>query len=284
MTDSQTDNETLKEILKKIKEIENKIDLTEMKSTQELKNLESKIEATEKESFDRFKRLENRGDEDRRRSKWEYIASNEDQLFFGVIISLFVLFVTLPINDLASFLENVLKQNHDLALTNAGNIKYVGIVLFLISTITRYCAVFGDQRVSKKLRFASFEGLWLELGFLILIITFNLSNILSPQIGVLGLSVTFFVITLIFVGMILLERYILRIYAKKELIAKEYSPFASAVLLTVVFGLTVAFLVELFALVFGFGFHEGRFLLTYVVTTILTLIIIGLVRRKRTRS
>ena len=233
MSADQTENKTKDEILEKLKDIENKID------------------CQKKETF----------------------ASGEDQLFFGVIISLLVLFVTLPISDMTSFLQSVFAVNQGVALTNAGYLKYLGIVFFLVSSLTRYCAVISNQNLSRKLRFVSFEALWLGLNIVIFTVTINLVTTLSLQIGLLGLSVTFFVLTLIFVGMFLLERYILKVYAKKELVLKEYFPFASVVLLSIMLGICVALIAEVIALASGFVFSTTRFLLVYAITTVIVILI-----------
>jgi len=225
---------------------------------------------TKDEIIEKLKDIENKID----RQKKESFASGEDQLFFGVIISLLVLFVTLPINDMALFLQSVFNVKQDIALTNAGYIKYLGIVFFLVSSLTRYCAVVSDHNVSKKFRYASFEALWLGLNIIILNITINLITTLSLQIGLSGLSITFLILTVIFVGMHLLERYILKIYAQKGLILKEYFPFASVVFLAIMFGISVALLVEVGALALGFEpFSTIRFWLVYIITSMVYTII-----------
>ena len=80
----------------------------------------------------------------------ESLRSNEDQLFFGVIITLLVFFVTLPINDVSSFLQSIFNVKQDIAVSNAGYIKYTGIVAFLVSTLLRYCAVVTVGRNQSK--------------------------------------------------------------------------------------------------------------------------------------
>jgi hypothetical protein len=270
-TKEKTTDRTKDEILEKLKDIKNKIDTTHLESLERLKNLEDKIDTNKKESSERFTELESQIDINKRESKKESFAISEDQLFFTLIISLLVLFITLPANYMASFLQNVFHTEPSLALADAGNIKYFGIVLFLVSSVIRYCAVFGNQNVSKLLRFISFESLWLELDIFILIVVINLSTILSPKIGISGLSVTFLILTLIFVGMLMLERYILKIYAEKELISKENSPYASRMILTAMLALTIALLVELVALALGKGISPIRFILVYIITVVAVL-------------
>jgi hypothetical protein len=235
----------------------------------------AKRKKTEDEMLEKIKELENKIDS----QKTESLRSNEDQLFFGVIISLLVLFVTLPITDISSFLESVFKVNQDIALTDAGYIKYVGIIAFLVSTLTRYCAVVSELDVSKKFRYASFEALWLGLNIIILTITINLFTTLSPQFGLLGLTITFLILTLIFLGMLLLEGYILKIYVSKELILKKHSfPYASLVLLSTVLGIEIAYVVEIFAMIFGVPFSIPRFLLVYIIVEAL-IISLSLIKR-----
>jgi len=224
---------------------------------------------TEEEILEKLRRIEDTIN----RQKKESLASNEDQLFFGVIISLLILFVTLPTNDLASFLQSVFSIDPSIALTNAGSIKYFGIMLFLASALTRYCAVISNPDVARKLRYASFEALWLGLGIIILTTTINLITNLSLQIGPSGLSVTFLILTLIFIGMLWVERYILKVYARKGLIIEKYSPLASIMLLTVMVATCIALLVEIAALVLGFGpFSTIRFLIVYLFVAIVSLV------------
>ena len=197
----------------------------------------------------------------------ESLTSTEDQLFFGFIISLLILFVTLPINDMASFLEDVFNVSQATAVSNAGYIKYVGIIIFLVSSLTRCCAVVSNQDISKRFRFASFEALWVGLNIIILTITINLISLLSPQIGPLGLSITFLILTGIFIGMFIVESYILKIYTKREFISEGQKPYASVLFLGIMSGIAVALLVELVALSMGEPFSTIRFLTVYIIIT-----------------
>ena len=224
---------------------------------------------TKDEILERLKQIEDKIDS----QKQESLASDEDQLFFGVIISLLVLFVTLPINDLTSFLQSVFSVDQSIASTNAGYIKYLGIIFLLASTLTRYCAVVSDPDASKKFRYASFEALWLALDIIILNIIINLITTLSLQIGLSGLSVTFLILTSIFIGMRVLEEYILKVYARKGLIMEKPFPFASLLFLSIMIGISIALLVEIAALILGFGpFSTIRFLTVYLLITIVCIL------------
>ena len=224
---------------------------------------------TNNEILEKISEIENKVESQRKES----LIGTEDQLFFGFIISLLILFVTLPINDMASFLQDVFKASPENALSNAGYIKYVGLVIFLVSSVTRYCAVVSHQDLSKRFRFASFECLWMGLNIIILIMTINLISFLSPQIGVSGLSVTFLILTLIFAGMLILERYILKIYAEREFILEDQKPFASVLFLAIMMGIAIALLIEIVALGLGGSFSTIRFFAVYVAITVVIVVV-----------
>ena len=115
--------------------------------------------------------------------------------------------------------------------------------------------------------------MWLGLNIIILNITINLITLLSLQIGTLGLTITFLILTLIFVGMLLLERYILKVYAQRDFILKEHLPYASSLFLSIMFGLSVAFIVEFVAVVSGESFSVTRFLAVYIIVAMVYMIV-----------
>jgi len=238
---------------------------TDEKVFEKLRDLESKLEIQKKES----------------------LIGNEDQLFFGVIISFLILFITLPTNDLAKFLQSVFGVQESFAQTNAGNIRYFGIIIFLVSVLTRYGAVVSNDHRSKILRYLSFEALWFALNVTILLTAINLFTALSSKIGVEGLTVTFSILTFTFTGMLILEISILKLYTRKEFILKAYSfPSVSVMMLLIVFSLSIALAVDVFVASLGFGLlPTNELLLVYaVVAVIAVLVVFWLPRRKKRKE
>jgi hypothetical protein len=267
-TDDEKKNENKDEILKKLEEIENKTETVKLELFRQFGSLENKIENIKKESIERFKGLEERINTNQVESEKKSFLSLEDQVFLTVIIPFLVLFVTLPVNDMASFLQSVFRIKSSLALTNAEYVKYFGIVIFLASSLSRYCALFSNLIVSKKLRYISFEALWLGLNVIMLIVVINLAAFLSPAIGLLGISITLGVLTAIFFGMLLLENYILKAYAEKDLVSKRNFPFASVMPLSLMFGLCMAMIVEVVLLASGGPFSTYTFYLVALLAAI----------------
>lgn len=127
------------------------------------------------------------------RVKDEVLTSSEDQLFFGVLISLLILFITLPINDVVSFLQSALTISQDTAIREAESVKYFGIASFLISSLLRYSAVVSEHDVSKRLRYLSFEAFWLGLNVIFLLVIINIITPLTNQFGLSGIAATFWI-------------------------------------------------------------------------------------------
>jgi hypothetical protein len=207
----------------------------------------------------------------------ESVKVAEDQLFFGLIIALLIFFINLPVNALASFLQSVFVWSQSgTALTNATDIKYLGIAFFLFSSLARYATVvtYHEQEISKKFRYASFESWWLGLDMIILITTINLFATLTHFLGLSGLAVTLFILTFIFLGMSVLERKVLKYYVHQNLMLEKYSSPIGLVFSVAILGLCIALEVEITAIALGFGFSEYRFLFEYAIIVFLTMLLV----------
>lgn len=247
--------------------------MTEKKKTktdeilEKLKNIEEKIEKLKKDP-----------------------ASDEDQLFFGIAFGLLILLISFNTEQIASFLDNLFGIGHDIAMTNAGYIRYIGIMFFLASSITRYATVVSspDNAKSKKYRYISFETLWLGLNIIIFTIMINLVTPLSQQIGPLGISSTFVVLAIVFSGINLLERVMLKQYSSKDAIPETYAvPFASLINLSIVVSACVGIIEEVFAILLGFGpMSTIRFLLVYMIASLVVLVLAlkKMNRKQRTKD
>jgi len=225
-----------------------------------------------KEIIDKLKDLDSKID----RLKKEAFVGLEDQLFFGVIIALLILFVTLPINDLGVFFQNTFGLGQDEALNVAGTIRYLGIVIFLVSTLARYYAVISNQNTAKRSRHLSIEMLILAFNTIVLVVVVNLVPIFGIYIGPFGLSMALFVLVILYIIMIPLEKRILKIYANKGFIFKKDTtfPYASLATLIIVLAICIAVLEEALAILVSFGFSSTRFLITYVLVATLWIILV----------
>jgi hypothetical protein len=184
--------------------------------------------------------------------KKEKLVDSEDQLFFGVIISLFILFVTLSMGDFTSFLQNTFRLSYNDASTLAQSVRYLGIALFLFSALTRYYAVVGNQTASKKYRYYSLEGFVFSLASILVIISVNLITVLASLTQLVAVEITVLLMTLMLLLLNILEIKILNLYASRTFIAKKYAfPFSSFIWLSFIFGICIANAFQLLALLFG---------------------------------
>jgi hypothetical protein len=235
---------------------------TDDETNKKLKNLEQQLNRIEK----------------------EFLITSEDQLFFGVLISLLILFITLPINDVVSFLQSTLRIGPDAATRDAEVIKYFGIALFLVSSLLRYYAVVSEGDTSKRVRYVSFEAFWLGLNLILLMVIINIITPLASQFGLGGIAATFWILIPTFIGMSSLERRVLRLYAKKQRILKKDSfLYASRVPLLVVSALGIGVVFEILWILLGFTFSVIGF---YIVAIIVIIIaeFFSFLRRKKERE
>ena len=266
-----SEEKSANKILEAIRSIESKID-----------NLRNELASIKVEIDQRFDTLKEVTDREVESIKKEAFIGGEDQLFFAVIISFLVLFITLPINDLVGFLETALKLNPTDALSTVGNIRYLGIAIFLFSSLTRYYAFLND---SKTYRFISFEALWFGLNIIISIIIVNTIPVLTSQIGPFGISFPVLVATIIFIGITFIEKAILEKYAFRGCIPKEYViPLATQLSLAYIFGLCMAIIEEVVTMTLGNAYSSSRFYLTYMIfMLLLALLAIVLFKKRSTK-
>jgi len=212
-------------LLQRISEIEDRI-----------KNLEERIKKMEKKSF----------------------LSAEDQLFFSVVFSLLIVFVTLPFNQLASLLEQVFGFSQSLALLIAERIKIVGIVSMLFSSITRYCGAVSGENSSKRFRFYSVFSFVIGFDILLLMVVtsaFPFEILVFSEKGAswqlytkLTIPLGSLILIPVYIAVIYLEKKILIFYKSKDLILKKHanimaSPTFLAISIGTCLNLTIVVLV-----------------------------------------
>ncbi len=184
--------------------------------------------------------------------KKEKLVDSEDQLFFGVIISLFILFVTLSIGDFTPFLQSMFPLSYNDAFTLAQTVRYMGIALFLFSAFTRYYAVVGNQTTSKKYRYYSLEGFVFSFASILIIISLNLITVLNSLPHLYAIVITLFVIILMLLFLNRLEIRILNLYSSRTFISKKYTfPFSSITCMSIIVGICVSDIIQISVLLIG---------------------------------
>lgn len=88
-----TKKETLSE---KIEKITKKIESSELERKHDFEELNNKIEAIKNDTFQSVKQIEKNIKDSNRETTKESQRNTEDQLFFGLVVALAILFLPLP--------------------------------------------------------------------------------------------------------------------------------------------------------------------------------------------
>jgi hypothetical protein len=223
---------------------------------EKLKALETKIDTYQEETNKKQQEAE-------KKSK----ISTEDSLFFGLIISLVLLFFGLPRSDMISFFE---AMNSSSAKYSAIIIQYFGFIFFLLSSITRFVAATSEEKLAKVFRYWSVEWLIIGFEFIFVIIILNLGGLHHLVWSIVAAFIIG--LTVISFGMDMVEKTILKNYQKKDLIMDKPIPIASRIFLPIAFLVNVLSL-TIASMLYSISFNPiwGTFLL--VVTIIDSMII-----------
>jgi hypothetical protein len=180
------------------------------------------------------------------------LVDAEDQLFFGVVISFFIFFITLPVNDFSTFLQNSFNATTENADYIAQTVTYFGIVLFLFSALTRYYAIVGNQHHSKKCRYLSIEGLMFTLNSTIVLVFVNATFAFPSLPRPIGIVVTVASLTLTMALMNILEKRVLSFYQSRDFITKKLVfPFSSSIFLSIFLAISCVNLGQIGGIVLG---------------------------------
>ena len=234
---------------------------------------EEKSNNSEKEELlDKLRELENKIDSIKKNS----LIDNEDQLFFGVIISLLILFITLPIGDLVLYLQSSFTLNYNDALNVAQTIRYLGIGAFLFSAFTRYYAVVGNQSNSRKYRYASLEGLMFAIAFILIVTLANLTLALSSLPRSIAVTISIISILSVLLLLNIVERKILDIYVSRALITKnDKIPLITSASIIFMSAIIVANVIQSLAMAFGASY--GVLNIIFIITCAISAILFGLI-------
>lgn len=237
MGDEKKDNE----VLERLRKIEEKIDLVEAESRSDFKNLHDVIESNRKQSEVTLSALGQKIEKLDKDSK----VTGEDQLFFGLLISLTILFLTLPRNDLITLLSTL---NKPYANYYANLIQFSGLGFFVISGVARYLAIMSSKiKTGESFRYFSLEFLIIGFDFIPFVFALNLVGLSN---NVLIFSITFTILSLLSGLMVIIEKRVLVFYESRRLIPLKSKLLASRIFLLVSLFLNFVFIIEYVSVVF----------------------------------
>lgn len=174
----------------------------------QLEEIQKKLEKIEK----RLKGLEKNS-----------LSDLEHELFFGVIFSLAILFLTIDPHEIAQFFVSI-KFPEDVALEVANSIKTWGALLTFSSAIIRYySALVSDEvRKSQKTRLASIVLIVMIFELFLFFPVMKIDLPLPEQISIVNLPLKIFILLIIYRFIAyFLEKKLLTFYASKKLIMKK---------------------------------------------------------------
>jgi hypothetical protein len=174
-------------------------------------------EEKKKELLDRLKRIEKKLTKMDRESK----IGLEDQLFFGVIVSLALFFIALPSTELTSLFQNVFLFDPTTALDVATVIRNTSILFLLASIGLRY---YGAIKPHKGARLWSILCLLFAFDVFLLNVvpafTLNISVEMKPII----IPISYVILAIVYSIMgKFVEASVLSFYAKRGFVLKRYS-------------------------------------------------------------
>lgn len=195
------------------------------------------------------KKLEQLRSETSRLERESRIGS-EDQLFFGLIVSLALFVVTLPLTDFASFIQLIGKLDYVTAMNLAQSIKNISIVCLILSAILRY---YASIKPNKGARLFSFLLLLMALDVFLVLFFPILSFNLSIEVRTIAFPLSFFALLVVFLLMgKFVESKVIMFYAERGFLLKRYAkPIVSFLFACISGGLYFAQVIMFLLLSFG---------------------------------
>jgi len=228
-----------------------------------IKNLESKIAKLERESR----------------------MGLEDQLSFGVIVSLVVFFLALPLDQVTSFFQNSVTLSLDTSSRIAESVRNTGLLFLISASASRYYAAVSGQRSSKKYRLYSLQCLIMAWNFFILLFGINVTSDASLVLGSMSLPVVSIALVIVYYLMILFEKKALNFYASKEFIyKKDVKANVSKAFLLLAACYYFAFVGEVIAITSGMNFSAERFISVWILSTLLITLLLTIAQRIRSQK
>jgi len=144
----------------------------------------------------------------------------EDQLFFGLIISLAFFVITISLTDVTTLFQAILKVDYTIASNLAQNIKNLLIVCLLSSAILRY---YASTKPHKGARLWSFLLLWVALDVFLFELAPMLSFYFEGALRILAYILSYSVLFLAYFFIGKAESTAIKFYAKRGFVLRKYS-------------------------------------------------------------
>ena len=174
-------------------------------------------EEEKKEILDRLGEIERKLCKIDRESK----VGLEDQLFFGVVVSLALFFIALPFTELSSLFQNLFLFDNTTALRLSTGIRN-GFILFLLASITfRY---YGAIKPHKGARLWSILCLLFSFDVLLFNVLPAFTVNVSVEMKPIVIPLSYFILIVLYSVMgWFVEPSIISFYAKRGFVLKRYS-------------------------------------------------------------
>ena len=197
-------------------------------------------------------------------------VTQEDQLFFGLVVSIAFFVITMPLDLLAAFFQSAVKLDFVAASFAATFIKNTSIGSLVLSILLRY---YGAVKPHKVARLWSILSLIIGFDIFLFVFTSNIGMGAAIFAGPIAFHLFLLIAELLYVGVgKFAEKKIVTFYIDKGFAPKKYSkmPPISYLFAMLAFSVNIAFAVEIvLVLLVGLPFDMFRVMVVYVALTII---------------
>lgn len=173
--------------------------------------------------------------------------------------------MTLPLTDLVSFFQNVIKLEDTVAWNLSETVRNATIACLLLAILLRY---YGAVKPHKGARLWSFLCLIISLDFFLVAFLPKITLNLAVEMRTIAFPLSHFALFIIYTLMgKFVESRIILFYAKRGFVLKRYAkPFVSFLFANLSACLYITLVVQLFALVlFNTSLSEVQIWLVYIL-------------------
>jgi len=176
-----------------------------------------KEEKDDIELIERINRIEKKLSKIQRESK----VGLEDQLFFGLVVAIALFVITLPLDELTTFFQNIIKIDFAEALALSETIKNISIASLVLSCVLRY---YGAIKPHKGARLMSFLSLVMGFDFFLLMFIINIAKGFAIEANPFTLPYSLIALVIIYLAIgKYVEGKIVNFYAKRGFVLKKYA-------------------------------------------------------------
>lgn len=201
-------------------------------------------EENEEELLERIKSIEKKINKIDR----ETSIGLEDQLFFGLIVSMALFFLALPFTESIAFFQNIFQLNYAAASGIAEAMRNIFVLSLICSTALRYYGAVKPHRDARlwSIMFLLFSFDMFLMNFMQ---TLTINVFVKVDVIIIPFSYLFLMLLYVLMGKFL-EPKLLRFYAKKDSISKRYVyPIVSRLFVTLTAIVYCTIAVQVLALV-----------------------------------